>query len=1557
MNKLVYRLLLLLIISAPGATDVSAQADPQALLAQADVTPVRSELSTYIVVLQDQPLASYRGDIVGLAPTIPATPEQTKLQVDSLPSKAYLNYLDAQRAGAIADVETSLGRSLDITYEYRITLNGFATEMTATEAAMTADSPGVLFVERERISYPLTDQGPSWMNADDIWAGLGGMSGTYGEGVIVGIIDTGIDPTNPSFAEVGGDGHVHVNPLGSGTYLGVCDPTNTSPPSGVVAYDSSFPCNEKLIGVWGYTDADTDPRDGDGHGSHTSSTAAGNFVTGSTVAAPTKSYLADISGVAPHANIIMYDGCTDGGGCPGAALNAARDQLVADGVDVVNYSIGSSVPTADPWSDSESLQWLSIRNAGIFVATSAGNSGPGSATISSPADLPWITSVGANSHARAFLNSITLDNGVDPSVTIDGFSMTSGIGPVAVVYAADYPPYGDDARLCADGVFPAGTFSGEIVVCERGSSYGRVDKGQTVLDGGAGGYILAQPDAAGGGPGSVATDAHVLPAVHIDYDGYLALQTYIALTGSANGIISDSIMDLNPAHGDIMASFSSRGPNRSLPDVIVPSVTAPGRAIWAAYQQGPLGDGDYTYNVIQGTSMSSPHVAGAGALMKALHPTWTPAEIQSALMTTSRTTVLNDDGVSPTSATVFDIGSGHVDLSNAGIAGLVLNETTANYQAADPAGGGDPKALNLASLGNAACGSTCSWMRTVKNPTTSTMTWDASYSGAGSVVVTPSHLELAPGQEESFEVIVDTTGVTTDQWHYGSVVWAEDTGDAPDAHLPMAIFVPPADIDVDPDILTSTQPVDTTVEKTLTISNISTTDLVWTIEEDVPLVVLDMSDTAEVVAGIDSVASAFTMALDDDTLEESIGLNGAQFVWFNRFTPNVINFPITLNEVQVMFDGGAGINVGEFVDIYIYEDTDGDGDPGIGATHLASLNNQAVQFNDGVTFSTYSLGVPIALNGPGDVLIAVVNRTAGISVSTFPASMDQSSPSQRRSWVGSYVGDPADPPLLPAPNNWGIIDSFGLPGNWMVRGIGTAEIACDPPNDIPWITNIVPSNGTAPGNSSTNVDVTFDATGLSIGIYKAVLCINSNDTDTPRVVIPITMEVIASAPLIDVAPESLTSTQPPNVTTEKTLTINNVGSADLDWTLFEDNGTLAVQTLAAVDVNANTSGLQTGNRVDVSRSPLLPRTSSINSPLAVLFDQTDSPGTDSFPSQYFIDFSVRARGADDFVIPPIDDGWIIDTVEVLGSYSSDDGPAPDFDVNFYADNAGLPDVLVYNASAVVATVDNSGDVTLDLPVQAVLSSGTYWLSVEANMAFNPGSQQWFWSTRTLLEGNPYAWEDTDGLFGIPACATWQPGASVCNVGGGVDPDSLFRLGGTIIYCQALDDIPWASVVPDDGVMTPGSHTDVEVTVDSTGLAAGSYDATLCIFSTDPLNPLVEVPLELIVDESCTGISPVAPVLNLTADASDVLLNWTDDSANLGGYDIHRSSSPYFTPSLGNKLVPTRPPGTTSYPDENAITGSTLALFYKTNALSCDTSVSEESNQVAVFSYELITGTP
>ncbi|MCX6049409.1 MAG: CHRD domain-containing protein, partial [Chloroflexi bacterium] len=341
-------------------------------------------------------------------------------------------------------------------------------------------------------------------------------TGTLGEGIVVGVIDTGIDPFNPSFAATGGDGYTHTNPLGAGHFLGVCDPSNVTPPAGGVAYDPTFPCNNKLIGVWGYTAVAASPRDSEGHGSHTASTAAGNIVKNPVVNTPTGSFTVDlISGVAPHANIIAYGAC-----CAGSSLQAARDQALLDGVDVINYSIGASSPTPDPYNDVEALSWLALRDAGVFVATSAGNDGPGDSTVGSPADLPWLTSAGASSHNRAFISTVTLNDGAHPPLTLAGMALTTGYGPVPIVLARNVvipPATPEDARFCALGAFPPGTFSGQIVVCERGVN-GRVEKGQSVKDGGAGGMVLGQPNAFGGGPGSITADTHVLPASHIDFN-------------------------------------------------------------------------------------------------------------------------------------------------------------------------------------------------------------------------------------------------------------------------------------------------------------------------------------------------------------------------------------------------------------------------------------------------------------------------------------------------------------------------------------------------------------------------------------------------------------------------------------------------------------------------------------------------------------------------------------------------------------------------------------------------------------------------------------------------------------------------------------------------------------------------------------------------------------------------------------------------------------------------------------------------------------------------------
>lgn len=211
-------------------------------------------------------------------------------------------------------------------------------------------------------------------------------------------------------------------------------------------------------------------------------------------------------------------------------------------------------------------------------------------------------------------------------------------------------------------------------------------------------------------------------------------------------------------------------------------------------------------------------------------------------------------------------------------------------------------------------------------------------------------------------------------------------------------------------------------------------------------------------------------------------------------------------------------------------------------------------------------------------------------------------------------------------------------------------------------------------------------------------------------------------------------------------------------------------------------------------------------PYVVLYDQTDNPGTNGFPSQDF-EASFDAydnQGADDFVIPAGDGSWTINEVYIMGSYSAGGGPMPAVNVYFYQNAGGLPGAQVFSALGVVPT-DVGGDVTIALAPPAVLPAGTYWVSVQAAMDFSPFGQ-WFWSTRAVQSNSPYAWQNPGGGFATP-CSTWGAGAATCGVGGGVDPDSLFRLSGTISPPTAVDvsnisaspvapvaSIPWA-VIP------------------------------------------------------------------------------------------------------------------------------------------------------------------
>ncbi len=743
----------------------------------------------YIVQLSAAPLASYRGGILGLAPTNPAVRGEVKLDSTSTASRAYLDYLTQQQASFLTNAQLTLGRPLTVLASYRYAFNGVALVLTEAEAAKVSRMSGVKQVQAERIYQLQTDVGPAFIGAPSVWNGsaTGGAAGSKGEGVVIGVIDTGVNHDHPSFADVGGDGYNHTNPRG--TFFGACDPVTGLP----------F-CNDKLIGVWDFTG--TTPEDDNLHGSHTASTAAGNVVS-ATIVAPTLTMTRNVSGVAPHANLITYKACdTASGGCRGISLGLAIDQATADGVDVINFSIGGG--SSDPWADANAISFLGARDAGIFVSASAGNDGPGASTVGSPSNAPWLMSVAASTHNRKFVNSVVNMSGgsIAAPANIAGKSVTSGYGPARIVYAGDYgyPLCGDGPADAATGKaainpFTPGTFNGEIVICDRGT-YGRVEKGENVKEGGAGGMILTN-DAANGD--SLIGDAHALPAVHISYAAGNLIKHWVANGEGHTGTITGTIADVNTAHGDAMASFSSRGPDKSAPGVLKPDVTAPGVDILAAFNT--LGNttqiGGVEWGVISGTSMSSPHSAGAAALVRAVHPNWTPAEVQSALMTTSITNGVRD-GLK--AATPFDRGAGRIDLTQAARAGLVLGETLGQGQTITQyyeAGQANPTALNRPSMANARCIGTCSWTRVVKNSLSVAAAWTAKTTAPRGVrlTVSPSKFTIAPGATQAITVTADVADAPVGQWSFAELTLTSKS--APAAHLPIAVFPGGAPVPVD----------------------------------------------------------------------------------------------------------------------------------------------------------------------------------------------------------------------------------------------------------------------------------------------------------------------------------------------------------------------------------------------------------------------------------------------------------------------------------------------------------------------------------------------------------------------------------------------------------------------------------------------------------------------------------------------------------------------------------------------------------------------------------------
>lgn len=675
--------------------------------------------------------------------------------LDNQQVESYQQTLLMQQDALLNAWTQQIKRPLTPIFQYSIAFNGMTVLLSDEELTAVIGHPAIKAVYPEQI-YPLTtDRGPAWIGATAVWNGsqTPGNVPTKGEGVIIGVIDTGINYEHISFADVGADGYDHQNPWGKGVYVGACQ-------------TSIGICNDKLIGAWDFVDQFGEfdgVGDSSGHGSHTASTAAGNVVQATVTANTGYQFQTEISGVAPHANIISYDVCI--GGCFQSALIAAVDQAVADGVDVINYSISGGT---NPYSDPVSQAFLAANQAGIVVAASAGNDGPTASTINHIE--PWVISVGASTHDRTFLNKLSQFSGGNSNnipQPILGAGFTNGYGPARVVLASSF---GDGQCLTP---FAPATWQGEIVVCDRGQ-IARVQKGENVLIGGAGGMILANTAVEGD---DLSNDDHFLPAIHITFSDAQRLKSW--LSSGQNHTAALSGAEPTTGLGDTLAGFSSRGPSVIF-DLIKPDLLAPGVSILAAYN-----DGETDFAFSDGTSMAAPHIAGSAALLRALHPDWSADEIRSALMMSSMP-FLNEDGSQL--GTPHSGGAGRVDVAKASRVGLLLHETHAGYANINSFDPDEVAQLNVPSLTYGSCFQQCSWTRTVQSSLDVAATWTTTAVSTDGlqITVTPPTFTLNPGESQLIQITADVSDFYAyDGWGFGEVQLTSP--DQVPLHLPMAV--------------------------------------------------------------------------------------------------------------------------------------------------------------------------------------------------------------------------------------------------------------------------------------------------------------------------------------------------------------------------------------------------------------------------------------------------------------------------------------------------------------------------------------------------------------------------------------------------------------------------------------------------------------------------------------------------------------------------------------------------------------------------------------------------
>ena len=725
----------------------------------------RIDLATFnakrwIVQLKGKPLARYSRAkrTVGYAGVA-----RPKLDLKAAVNRSYVRGLSRTQRGFAARLRTVV-RGVRIERTYRLTLNAMAVRMSKAQAAKVRRMSGVLAVTPDIPYQPTMYATPAQIGAPALWAQLGGQANA-GRGVKVAIIDSG----------------VYVTKDANGNYTGnpCFNDAGYTAPAGYPKGDTRF-TNNKVIVARAYfrpapfappTAGNDTPVQGPGgspHGTHTGGTVACNANT------PTGLGSITISGIAPAAYLMNYrifypsqspDGFENGNGWVVEIVQAIED-AVADGADVLSNSWGSSHQNTYGWPDPMVQAAEAAVDAGVVGVWAQGNGGPATGTGNLPSSSDKVISVGAvTKYATLIESSVNvigrpdLQN-LDTGPASFGPSMVGRhVGPANYVPAQVLNSGANPAEGC--GTYPAGSLTGKIALIVRGTCEFGAKVFNAQQAGAIGALIYNSPaggDALQAMGGGVFGPQVTIPSVFMRRTNGLAMVTHY----TANPAAAQAEFFYNPHGGsnpgDVMAGFSSRGPTQE--KTVKPDVVAPGVDVLSSgYSTGAFPAPFVGFGSASGTSMATPHVAGAAALLLQLHPTWTPAMIKSALMSTATEEVFTTTART-TKAGVLDRGAGRIDLTQAGSPGLIFDRPS--LSAGEQRGGGQSRSFTVRATNISGAADT--W------DITTTETGDAAKTANFNIAAGASALTLGNGNTGSIQITAESVAGAPAGEYEGSVV-------------------------------------------------------------------------------------------------------------------------------------------------------------------------------------------------------------------------------------------------------------------------------------------------------------------------------------------------------------------------------------------------------------------------------------------------------------------------------------------------------------------------------------------------------------------------------------------------------------------------------------------------------------------------------------------------------------------------------------------------------------------------------------------------------------------